>query len=176
MRRPAATPWKRKRRQATSLGALRLYEDLWDLLDTDYGMEPAPETRDLVARIKLGEFERLPARPGRGQPETGTKRRVIRTALKGRRPTPEPQLPVRGCAENRLALFAPSKRTASASTSCIWSRASAITSRLPGAAAGNGASSTTARPPSSRGGISAGGAVQPRRHRSIRRAPPSTWC
>jgi len=50
-------------------GALRLYKTLWDLLDTDYGMEPAPETRDLVARIKLGEFERLPARPGVASPK-----------------------------------------------------------------------------------------------------------
>jgi DNA-binding SARP family transcriptional activator/TolB-like protein len=39
-------------------GALRVYKALWDLLDEEYGMEPSPETQDLVARIKLGEFER----------------------------------------------------------------------------------------------------------------------
>src|SRR5205807_2063063 len=42
-------------------GALRLYKALWDLLDHEYGMEPSPETLHLVARIKLGEFERAPA-------------------------------------------------------------------------------------------------------------------
>jgi TolB-like protein len=40
------------------IGALRLYKALWELLDEEYGMEPSPETRELVARIKLGEFER----------------------------------------------------------------------------------------------------------------------
>jgi DNA-binding SARP family transcriptional activator/TolB-like protein len=48
-------------------GALRLYKSLWELLDREYGMEPAPETQDLVARIKLGEFEAashgIPAEP-----------------------------------------------------------------------------------------------------------------
>ncbi|MFI5011937.1 MAG: BTAD domain-containing putative transcriptional regulator [Hyphomicrobiales bacterium] len=39
-------------------GAVRLYKSLWDLLDEEYGMEPSPETQVLVARIKLGEFER----------------------------------------------------------------------------------------------------------------------
>ena len=39
-------------------GALRLYKSLWDLLDQEYAMEPGPETQDLVARIKLGEFDR----------------------------------------------------------------------------------------------------------------------
>jgi DNA-binding SARP family transcriptional activator/TolB-like protein len=38
-------------------GALRLYKTLWELLDREYGMEPSAETLDLVARIKLGEFE-----------------------------------------------------------------------------------------------------------------------
>jgi len=33
---------------------------LWELLDRDYGMEPAKATQDLVARVKLGAFE-LPA-------------------------------------------------------------------------------------------------------------------
>jgi DNA-binding SARP family transcriptional activator/TolB-like protein len=39
-------------------GALRIYKALWDLLDRDYGMEPAKATEELVARIKLGEFDR----------------------------------------------------------------------------------------------------------------------
>ncbi|SDS69563.1 BTAD domain-containing putative transcriptional regulator [Bradyrhizobium canariense] len=39
-------------------GALRIYKALWDLLDRDYGMEPSPVTEELVAKIKLGAFER----------------------------------------------------------------------------------------------------------------------
>src|SRR5436305_14769100 len=39
-------------------GALRIYKALWDLLDEDYGMEPSAATQDLVAKVKLGEFER----------------------------------------------------------------------------------------------------------------------
>jgi len=39
-------------------GALRIYKALWELLDRDYGMEPSRVTQDLVARIKLGAFER----------------------------------------------------------------------------------------------------------------------
>jgi DNA-binding SARP family transcriptional activator/TolB-like protein len=39
-------------------GALRIYKALWDLLDEDYGMEPSPATEALVAKIKLGAFER----------------------------------------------------------------------------------------------------------------------
>jgi DNA-binding SARP family transcriptional activator/TolB-like protein len=38
-------------------GALRIYKSLWDLLDRDYGMEPSPQTEELVASIKLGVFE-----------------------------------------------------------------------------------------------------------------------
>lgn len=40
-------------------GALRIYKALWDLLDRDYGMEPSKPTQELVARIKLGAFERV---------------------------------------------------------------------------------------------------------------------
>ena len=43
--------------QGDVAGALRIYKALWDLLDEDYGMEPSPTTQDLVAKIKLGEFE-----------------------------------------------------------------------------------------------------------------------
>jgi DNA-binding SARP family transcriptional activator/TolB-like protein len=39
-------------------GALRIYKALWDLLDRDYGMEPSLATEELVAKIKLGVFER----------------------------------------------------------------------------------------------------------------------
>ena len=39
-------------------GALRIYKALWDLLDQDYGMEPSKATEELVARIKLGDFDR----------------------------------------------------------------------------------------------------------------------
>lgn len=39
-------------------GALRIYKALWDLLDRDYGMEPSKTTQELVAKIKLGAFER----------------------------------------------------------------------------------------------------------------------
>jgi DNA-binding SARP family transcriptional activator len=38
-------------------GALRIYKALWELLDRDYGMEPSKPTQDLVAKVKLGEFE-----------------------------------------------------------------------------------------------------------------------
>jgi putative toxin-antitoxin system antitoxin component (TIGR02293 family) len=43
--------------QGDVAGAIRIYKALWDLLDEDYGMEPSPATRDLVAQIKLGAFE-----------------------------------------------------------------------------------------------------------------------
>jgi DNA-binding SARP family transcriptional activator len=42
-------------------GALRAYKTLWDLLDDDYGMEPAEATQKLVADIKSGLLE--PAGP-----------------------------------------------------------------------------------------------------------------
>ena len=38
-------------------GALRVYKALWDLLDEDYGMEPAEATQKLVAEIKTGLLE-----------------------------------------------------------------------------------------------------------------------
>jgi DNA-binding SARP family transcriptional activator/TolB-like protein len=44
--------------QGDVAGALRIYKALWDLLDRDYGMEPSPVTEALVAKIKLGAFER----------------------------------------------------------------------------------------------------------------------
>ena len=38
-------------------GALRAYKNLWDLLDEEYGMEPAAATQRLVADIKFGLLE-----------------------------------------------------------------------------------------------------------------------
>jgi TolB-like protein len=37
--------------------ALRAYDDLYRVLDTDHDMEPSLETQELLARIKLGEFD-----------------------------------------------------------------------------------------------------------------------
>ena len=45
-------------------GALRIYKALWDLLDRDYGMEPSPQTEELVANIKLGVFDQASDVPG----------------------------------------------------------------------------------------------------------------
>jgi DNA-binding SARP family transcriptional activator len=43
-------------------GALRVYKALWDLLDEEYDSEPSDQTKDLVVRIKTGEFKgRAPA-------------------------------------------------------------------------------------------------------------------
>ena len=50
--------------QGDTAGALRIYGELWDLLDRDYGMEPSPATVALVADIKRGAFERPPDRIG----------------------------------------------------------------------------------------------------------------
>ncbi|HEY3790682.1 MAG TPA: BTAD domain-containing putative transcriptional regulator [Bradyrhizobium sp.] len=50
--------------QGDAAGALRIYGELWGLLDRDYGMEPSPATAALVADIKLGAFERPPDRAG----------------------------------------------------------------------------------------------------------------
>jgi DNA-binding SARP family transcriptional activator/TolB-like protein len=50
--------------QGDVAGALRIYKALWDLLDEDYGMEPSAATKDLVANIKLGAFERPVAKAG----------------------------------------------------------------------------------------------------------------
>jgi DNA-binding SARP family transcriptional activator len=42
-------------------GALRVYKQLWDILDEDYGMEPSAKTQQLVAEIKTGRFEAVPS-------------------------------------------------------------------------------------------------------------------
>ena len=41
-------------------GALRIYNDLWDLLGRDYDMEPSADTQELVAAIKTGTVRTLP--------------------------------------------------------------------------------------------------------------------
>jgi DNA-binding SARP family transcriptional activator len=58
--------------QGDVAGALRIYKGLWNLLDSDYGMEPSPATEALVAEIKLGVFERPVSRSG-AQLEPGTR-------------------------------------------------------------------------------------------------------
>jgi DNA-binding SARP family transcriptional activator/TolB-like protein len=50
--------------QGDTAGALRIYNELWGLLDRDYGMEPSQATEALVADIKLGAYERPPERTG----------------------------------------------------------------------------------------------------------------
>ncbi len=35
--------------------ALGIYKSLWDLLESEYGMEPSMPTQDLVAGIKLAQ-------------------------------------------------------------------------------------------------------------------------
>lgn len=45
--------------------ALSVYAALWDHLDDVYGMEPSPETQDLVTRIKCGEVIAPPEAAGR---------------------------------------------------------------------------------------------------------------
>lgn len=61
-------------------GALRVYKALWDLLDRDYGMEPSRTTQDLVASIKLGEFEAASNRGG-SRHFQGAARRIQETSL-----------------------------------------------------------------------------------------------
>ena len=64
--------------QGDVAGALRIYKALWDLLDRDYGMEPSPATEELVAKIKLGAFERPPRAS-----TLGRSRRAHRAAING---------------------------------------------------------------------------------------------
>lgn len=47
--------------EADISGALRRYGALWDLLDSEYDMEPSDETQTLVAEIKSGQFKAVEA-------------------------------------------------------------------------------------------------------------------
>lgn len=44
-------------------GAIRRYQQLWELLDREHGMEPSDETQELAAQIKLGTLLGASARP-----------------------------------------------------------------------------------------------------------------
>lgn len=81
-------------------GALRIYKNLWDVLDEDYGMEPGTATQKLVADIKTGAFEPPPAthQPGvQGLAETATTRTPSAASL-------DPLLSPVQKRESRLAL------------------------------------------------------------------------
>lgn len=49
--------------EADISGALRRYNALWDLLDTEYDMEPSEDTQALVAQIKNGEIKAVTVPP-----------------------------------------------------------------------------------------------------------------
>ena len=80
-------------------GALRIYKSLWDLLDRDYGMEPSKPTEELVARIKLGAFERSSV--DRGAPAQNARRVVAERDEQG---AVSPLGPARSSAKPRLVL------------------------------------------------------------------------
>ncbi len=44
-------------------GALRIHDTLYRALDGEHDMEPTPATQELLAQIKLGQFDRLAERP-----------------------------------------------------------------------------------------------------------------
>lgn len=52
--------------------ALRIYNELWSLLDRDFDMEPTDETQSLVARIKLHDASITPIRPAREASASGS--------------------------------------------------------------------------------------------------------
>jgi DNA-binding SARP family transcriptional activator/tetratricopeptide (TPR) repeat protein len=81
--------------QGDVAASLRIYNELWSLLDRDYGMEPSQVTEALVAEIKLGAFERpvsgsvaqlqsaAPALEARNEPgRAGTKAKHLATQTK----------------------------------------------------------------------------------------------
>ncbi len=76
--------------------ALRVYRVLWDVLDEDYGMEPAPATQKLVADIKTGLFE-----PQSPAPEPGAAHLARGATEVPAPPASPPSPPTR---ETRLAL------------------------------------------------------------------------
>jgi DNA-binding SARP family transcriptional activator len=82
-------------------GALRIYKALWDLLDRDYGMEPSRPTEELVARIKLGAFERPPSDRGARTENTA---RIVRFAERDGPRVARSLAPAGGSAKPRLVL------------------------------------------------------------------------
>jgi DNA-binding SARP family transcriptional activator len=57
--------------------ALRAYKALWNLLDEDYGMEPAAATQKLVADIKMGVYEPKGQAPDAGITDSATSRAAV---------------------------------------------------------------------------------------------------
>lgn len=82
-------------------GALRIYKSLWDLLDRDYGMEPSKQTEELVARIKLGAFERSPADRGVPMQNAG---RIVNIAEHDDQCAVGPLVPARNSPKPHLVL------------------------------------------------------------------------
>ena len=79
--------------QGDVAGALRIYKELWSLLDRDYGMEPSPVTEALVADIKLGVFE-LPVSRNGSQHQSAAQVGA-RHDLAGRAGIPEAKTPAK---------------------------------------------------------------------------------
>lgn len=65
-------------------GALRLYKALWDLLDTEYDIEPSPLTQDLIVQIKQG----LPLAGGTTGPQSAHVLRAPEQVWHGERVAP----------------------------------------------------------------------------------------
>ncbi len=58
----AARALMRLRAESGDLGgALAIYKKLWDLLDTEFDVEPSPETQKLVAALRLAQPDGVPA-------------------------------------------------------------------------------------------------------------------
>ncbi len=58
--------------------ALRLYRDLWDLLDAEFGMEPADETQALIVAVKQGGIPTARAAPQPPAPVATVRRPRLR--------------------------------------------------------------------------------------------------
>ena len=87
--------------QGDVAASLRIYNELWTLLDRDYGMEPSPITAALVADIKLGVFER-PA--GRSGAQSAAQALAARGERAGHAGTPEPNYLAAPANKMRLVL------------------------------------------------------------------------
>lgn len=86
-------------------GALRAYKALWDLLDSDYDMEPSAGTQQLVADIKSGVFEPpiSPPRSATSEPDGPVER--PEPAVSGEQ-AGSPRIPFQPAAKIELALEA----------------------------------------------------------------------